>query len=62
MLNYRDYLNFAERYIRHAEKDGINSSNLEWLLIPSIILAWTAIESFVNNRLFDYGSLPEGKF
>ncbi|MDO8886690.1 hypothetical protein [Candidatus Oleimmundimicrobium sp.] len=62
MLNFRDYLNFAERYIRHAEEDGINSSNLEWLLIPSAILAWTAIESFVNNRFFDYGSLPDKKF
>ncbi len=63
MLNFRDYLSFAERYIRNAEEeDSINSSNLEWLLIPSVILSWTAIESFVNNRLFDYGSLPEQLF
>lgn len=62
MLNFRDYLNFSEKYIRNAEDDCIKSSNSDWLLIPSIILAWTAIESFVNNRLFDYGSLPENIF
>jgi len=62
MLNFRDYLNFAERYIRDAEYNSTNSTNIECLLLPSIILAWTAIESFVNNRLFDYGSLPEEKF
>ena len=62
MLNFRDYLDFAESYIRDAEKNSTISSNKERLLIPSIILSWTAIESFVNNRLFDYGSLPEEKF
>jgi len=61
-LNFRDYLNFAERYIRYAEENSTNSTDLEWLLIPSIILSWTAIEYFVNNRLFDYGSLPEKQF
>jgi len=62
MLNFRDYLSFAERYILTAEGDYKKSLNIEWLLIPSVILAWTAIESFVNNRLYDYGSLPEKLF
>lgn len=62
MLNFRDYLIFAEKYVNFAESDRRSSTNIEWLLIPSVILSWTAIESFVNNRLFDYGSLPENKF
>jgi len=62
MLNFRDYLDFAERYVRDAENNSKNSIDIEWLLIPSIILSWTAIESFVNNRLYDYGSLSEKKF
>jgi len=62
MLNYRDYLNYAEKYILKAEENKNNSSETECLLILSIILAWTAIESFVNNRLYDYGSLPEHLF
>jgi len=62
MLNFRDYLIFAEKYVSLAESKGKSSTNIEWLLIPSVILSWTAIESFVNNRLFDYRSLPENKF
>lgn len=63
MLIFRDYLEYANKYIRQAENNserGINSN--EWLLIPATILAWTAIEAFVNNRLEDYSSLPDGIF
>jgi len=61
MLNYRDYIDFAERYLRLAQDRHI-SEDINWLLIPAVILSWTALESFVNNRLNDYGSLPEEIF
>ena len=62
MLNFRDYLDYAERYLRRAEDEDVGSEDINWLLIPATVLAWTAIESFVNNRLDDYGVLPEDVF
>ncbi len=62
MLNFRDYLEYAEKYLRNAQKEIESSHDVNWLLIPAAILAWTAIESFVNNRLDEYGSLPEKLF
>jgi hypothetical protein len=58
MLNYRDYLSYAESYLMLAEEKKHQSPDISWLLIPSAIMAWTAIESFVNNRLDDLGSIP----
>jgi hypothetical protein len=57
-FNFRDYINYSEKYLNLAEDQGNNL----WLLIPAIILSWSAIESFVNNRLDDFGALPEGVF
>jgi hypothetical protein len=62
MLSFRDYLSYAERYLRLAEDEVESSLDVAWLLIPATILAWAAIESFVNNRLSDYSSLPEDLF
>jgi len=62
MLSFRDYLSYAEKYLRLAEDEVGTPSDMAWLLIPSTILAWAAIESFVNNRLDDYVSLPENMF
>lgn len=62
MLSFRDYLSYAERYLRLAEDELESSSGVDWLLIPATILAWAAIESFVNNRLSDYSALPEDLF
>lgn len=64
MPNFRQYLDYAERYVQKAEleKERNSRSDIDWLLIPATILAWTAIESFVNNRLDDFGSLPEDMF
>ncbi len=59
MLNFRDYLLFAEKQLMLAEEQKSKSLDANWLLIPATILAWSAIESFVNNRLDDFGSLPE---
>ena len=55
MYNFRDYLAFAEKYITLAED---NKVNIDWLLIPSVLLSWVAIESFTNNMLDDFASLP----
>jgi hypothetical protein len=64
MLNFRDYIDYSERYLHltEAEVEKRRNANINWLLIPSVIMAWTAIESFVNNRLDDYGSLSGDKF
>jgi hypothetical protein len=59
MYNFRDYIGFAENYIALAE---IETGNAHRLLIPSILLAWVAIESFVNNMLDDFASLPPDLF
>jgi hypothetical protein len=62
MLNFRDYLNYAEKHLLIAEDEMAKSLDAHWLLIPATILAWSAIESFVNNRIDDFGSLPEDMF
>lgn len=59
MLNFRDYLSFAEKHLMLAEEQIGSSLDANWVLIPATILAWSAIESFVNNRLDDFGSLPD---
>lgn len=62
MRGFRDYLRYARKYLSMAEDAVQNQQNVEWLLIPAIILAWSAIESFVNNRCDDLSSLPSDMF
>jgi len=62
MLNFRNYLEYTEKYLMLAEDEVERSSEANWLLIPATILAWSAIESFVNNMLDDFSTLPEGIF
>lgn len=62
MLTYRDYLALAEKYLLLAEEQSKTSEYINWLLIPATILAWSAIESFINNMLDDFGSLPQSMF
>lgn len=62
MRDFRDYLRFASKYLDLAEDAIQKDENVEWLLIPSTILAWSAIESFVNNRCDDLNSLPGDMF
>lgn len=59
MFTYRDYLGYAERSLIGVIDDDPAS---QWLLIPATILAWSAIESFVNNMLDDFASLAPGTF
>src|SRR5687768_15407626 len=60
-IDFREYIAYAEKHLAMAQ-DADEGTSLEWLLIPVVILAWAAIESFVNNMLDDFGSLPEDKF
>ena len=60
--SFREYLRYSKKYLSLAEDAIQRGENAEWLLIPSIILAWSAIESFVNNRFSDLTSLPVEMF
>ncbi len=59
MLNFRNYLDFAEKYMMLSED---KREDVRWLLIPTILLSWVAIESFINNMLDDFASLPPDLF
>lgn len=59
MYNFRDYLGFAERYVICAEEENVDTN---FFLIPSVLLSWVAIESFINNMIDDFASLPEDMF
>lgn len=62
MLSYRDYLSYAEKHLMLSDNELEKGNDATWLLIPAIILAWASVESFVNNMLDDFGSLPGGIF
>jgi hypothetical protein len=62
MLTFREYLNYSEKYLMIAEEEYENNNCIDWLLIPSLILAWCSIESFVNNILDDFSSVPDDMF
>lgn len=59
MLTYREYLFYSDKYIQLAESE--TGDQLKFL-IPSILLSWIAIESFINNIMDDFGSLQEDLF
>jgi hypothetical protein len=56
---FREYIDFAERCLNKAEKDQPIS---DWYLIPACTLAWSSIESFVNNMLDDFSSIESNYF
>lgn len=62
MREFRDYFRYARKYVSLAEDKVRYQEDVEWLLIPATILAWSAIESFVNNRCDDLNSLPADIF
>lgn len=62
MRGFRDYLRYASKCLELAEDAVQKQENAEWLIIPAIILAWSAMESFVNNRCDDLNSLPVDVF
>jgi len=62
MREFRDYIRYALKYLSLAEEKNQKQEDAEWLLIPAIILAWSAMELFVNNRCADLNSLPSDMF
>lgn len=62
MLSFREYLEYSEKYLKKAGEIHKSKNNIEWLLIPSILLSWIAIESFVNNMIDDFNQLPNDIF
>src|SRR3990170_863041 len=62
MREFRDYLRYARKCLSKAEDLIQRQEDAEWILIPAIIMAWSAIESFVNNRCGDLTSLPSDMF
>ncbi len=62
MRNFRDYLRHAEKQLSMAEDAIDREEDAERYLIPAIILAWSAVESFVNSRCDDLNSLPSDMF
>jgi len=60
--DFRNYLRYAKKHLILAENTLEQGRDADLYLIPAIILAWSAIESFVNNRCSDLSSLPEDMF
>jgi len=61
MNNFRNYLNYSEKYLQIIDSQN-ESMSIDWLLIPASVLSWFAIESFVNNMLDDFSNLPPDLF
>ena len=59
MLTYREYLFYSDKYIQLAEAESGDKLKFS---IPSVLLSWIAIESFINNIMDDFGSVPEDLF
>ena len=59
MLNYRDYLTYSDKYIQLAEDEPVHKLKF---LIPSILFSWIAVESFINNIMDDFNSVPKDLF
>ena len=59
MYNYRNYIDWAEKLLFLYEEKKTDEKGL---LCSSILLSWIAIESFVNNILDDFASLPDSLF
>lgn len=62
MISFRDYIAYAEKHLATAEEGIEAGKSGELYLVPAIILAWSAIECFVNNRLDEFDSLPPTLF
>ena len=58
MLTYQ-YLSYSDKYIQLAEAESRDKLKF---LIPSVLFSWIAIESFINNMMDDFGSVPKDLF
>jgi hypothetical protein len=62
VISFRDYISYAEKQLEIAEKEIETGKSGDPYLTPSVLMSWSAIESFVNNRLDEFDSLPHGLF
>ena len=60
-LSFRDFLGFAD-VLREQAANCENLGRSLPYIIGSILNSWMALESFVNNMLFDFASLPASGF
>jgi hypothetical protein len=61
MFSFRDFLDYAERLYNDATEIGGNR-NANAYIIGSILNSWMAVESFINNMMHDFASLPKDMF
>lgn len=61
MTGFREYIEYSSKLLELAN-DSKKSKIIDHFLISSTILSWSAIESFVNNMLDDFSSLPKDMF
>ncbi len=64
MASYRDFLDYAQSFYYTAEQASElgQSRQVESSVIASLLLSWIAIESFINNMMADFASLPPDIF
>lgn len=61
MFSFRDFLEYAERLYEDAQDKGEEPGSIPYI-IGSILNSWMSIESFINNMMQDFSSLPESMF
>ena len=61
MFSFRDFLDYAERLYQDAQSKGEGRGSVPYI-IGSILNSWMSIESFINNMMQDFSSLPEKMF
>jgi hypothetical protein len=61
MLSFRDFLNHAELLYEDAKQKS-EGRNAHPYIIGSMLNSWMSIESFINNMMQDFTSLPKEMF
>lgn len=61
MFSFRDFLEYAERLCEDAQNKSEGRGSNPYI-IGSILNSWMSIESFINNIMQDFASLPEKMF
>jgi len=61
MLTFRNFLDYAEKLYDDAKSED-KKGDANPYIIGSILNSWMSIESFINNMMQDFASLPEDMF
>jgi len=61
VFSFRDFLEYAEQLCDDARNKGGKRASVPYI-IGSILNSWMSIESFINNMMEDFASLPEKMF